>query len=263
MKIEVITHEPIEARPGPPLLFVHGAWHGAWCWNEHFLSYFAEHGYGSHALSLRGHGDSEIDKSLRVARIRDYVKDVEAVASELRTSPIVIAHSMGGFVTQVYLEDHPAAGAVLLASVPVNGVLGTSLRIAARHPAAFLKANLTWDLYPIVATPTLTREAFFSDDLPDETVASYYRQVQSESYLAYLDMLFIRPKPDKISLPMLVMGAENDTIFTQAEVKATATAYGTEAVLVPDVAHDMMLDTKWQTVADRILAWLEALPQFG
>jgi hypothetical protein len=28
-----------------PLLFVHGAAHGAWCWDEHFLDFFAEKGY--------------------------------------------------------------------------------------------------------------------------------------------------------------------------------------------------------------------------
>jgi hypothetical protein len=27
-----------------PLLFVHGAWHGAWCWDEHFLDLFADKG---------------------------------------------------------------------------------------------------------------------------------------------------------------------------------------------------------------------------
>ena len=26
-----------EAHP-VPLLFVHGSWHGAWCWDEHFLT---------------------------------------------------------------------------------------------------------------------------------------------------------------------------------------------------------------------------------
>jgi hypothetical protein len=24
----------------PPLLFVHGSYHSAWCWQEHFMPYF-------------------------------------------------------------------------------------------------------------------------------------------------------------------------------------------------------------------------------
>jgi pimeloyl-ACP methyl ester carboxylesterase len=40
-----------------PLLFVRGAWHGAWCWDEHFLEFFVDKGYRAVALSLRGHGN--------------------------------------------------------------------------------------------------------------------------------------------------------------------------------------------------------------
>ncbi len=46
MQLEVITHKP-KAVSSTPILFVHGAWHGAWCW-ENFLPYFAERGYESH-----------------------------------------------------------------------------------------------------------------------------------------------------------------------------------------------------------------------
>ncbi|BDE15432.1 MULTISPECIES: alpha/beta fold hydrolase [Mycobacterium] len=37
-------------------LLLHGSWHGAWCWDEHFLGYLADRGYACHALSVRGHG---------------------------------------------------------------------------------------------------------------------------------------------------------------------------------------------------------------
>lgn len=55
---------------------------------------------------------------------------------------------------------------------------------------------------------------------------------------------------------MLVMGADDDKTITVAEVEATARAYGTEAVILPGIAHHMMLDQGWQAVADRMLAWL-------
>ena len=58
MHLEVVTHTPKTAMRSTPLLFVHGAWHGAWCWEENFLPYFAQAGYHSHALDLRGHGKS-------------------------------------------------------------------------------------------------------------------------------------------------------------------------------------------------------------
>jgi pimeloyl-ACP methyl ester carboxylesterase len=53
--IEVIDKGCVsESRP-VPLHFVHAAWHAAWCWDEHFLSFFADKGYRALAVSLRGH----------------------------------------------------------------------------------------------------------------------------------------------------------------------------------------------------------------
>src|SRR6516164_11750402 len=94
--LEVITALPPLAPPrATPLLFVHGAWHGAWCWAEHFLPYFSAKGYECSALNLRGHGRSSIKGSLRFARIADYVADVEKVAARMPAPPILVGHSMG------------------------------------------------------------------------------------------------------------------------------------------------------------------------
>lgn len=36
------------------IVFVHGAYQGAWCWKEFFMPYFSRIGYDCYALSLRG-----------------------------------------------------------------------------------------------------------------------------------------------------------------------------------------------------------------
>jgi alpha-beta hydrolase superfamily lysophospholipase len=64
------------------------------------------------------------------------------------------------------------------------------------------------------------------------------------------------PKPERVTTPLLVLGAEDDGCFTQKEVRATAHAYRTEAEIFPDMGHDMMLEPKWAAVAERIHAWL-------
>jgi hypothetical protein len=58
MKLEVITREPESDAHPTPVLFVHAMFHGAWCWEEYFLPYFAQHRYVVHALSLCGHAGS-------------------------------------------------------------------------------------------------------------------------------------------------------------------------------------------------------------
>ncbi len=259
MHLELLSHLPDlpDANShATPLLFVHGAWHSSWCWAEHFLPYFAAHGYTSYTLDLRGHGKSDGVKQLRWVSISNYVADVEQAVRQLERPPVLIGHSMGGLVVQKYLEKHAVPAAVLLASVPPTGALRTTLRIAVTHPLEFVKANATMKLYPIVGTPQLTREAFFSANMPDEQVQTYFARMQNESYRAFLDMIvFSLPRPARVKSPVLVLGGEKDTIFNRKEVEATARAYHTQATFYP-MAHDMMLEAGWQDVADHILRWL-------
>ena len=258
MNLEIINRYPSAAKYSTPLLFVHGAWHGAWCWDIHFLDFFSDLGFTVHAISLRGHGHSDGRSKLRWTRIADYVDDVAEVALRLSAPPVVIGHSMGGFVIQKYLEKHTAPAAVLLASVPPSGVLATTLKLAWRHPLIFAMVNLKLGLYPLVATPALARESLFSRNLAEARVKAYWEQLQDESFMGFLDMLVLNlPQPRKIKTPVLVLGAEKDAIFSPAQIIATARAYNTEAEIFNDMAHDMMLEPAWQSVAERIAHWLQ------
>lgn len=257
MHLELISRQPPTLSHSTPLLFVHGAWHGAWCWEEHFLDYFAQQGYAAHALSLRGHGSSAGRERLRWTRLAEYVADVAQVAGQLPQTPVVIGHSLGGGVVQKYLETHAAPAGILLASVPPAGVLATTLRLAARHPLEFIKLNLTLSLFPLVATPRLAQDLLFSENLFEEKVIAYAKRLQDESYLSFLDLLILNlARPQRVTTPILVLGATNDAIFHPNEIQATARAYHTQAVIFPDMAHDMMLEAGWQKVADRMLGWL-------
>ena len=257
MRLELISRAPATGAHATPLLFVHGAWHGAWCWDEHFLGHFAQQGFAAHALSLRGHGGSDGRSRLRWTRLAHYVADVAQVVGQLPQPPVIVGHSMGGAVVQKYLETHVAPAGVLLASMPPAGVLGATLRLARRHPIVVAKAGATLDLSALVATPQLVREVLFSSSLPEDEVRSYGERLQQESYLAFLDMLALDlPRPHRVTTPLLVLGAARDALFRLNEVEATAHAYRTQAVVFADMAHDMMLEAGWRTVADRIVAWL-------
>lgn len=43
-------------------------------------------------------------------------------------------------------------------------------------------------------------------------------------------------------------------------MRETAAAYGTEPVELPRVAHDLMLDVRWESAAHALERWLAALP---
>jgi pimeloyl-ACP methyl ester carboxylesterase len=257
MKLEIIQKKPDTQVKAVPLLFVHGKWHGAWCWEEYFLPYFTAHGYDCTALSLRGHAGSEGHAGLRWYSIADYVSDVEQVAAQFDAPPVIIAHSMGAFIAQKYLETHNLPGAVLLTPVPYFGLWPSTWMLFRRRPWLVLKAIFTLALYPIVETPQIAHENLFSADLPVELVAKYQKQMQNESFRAYLDELglnLVRPK--RVKTPMLVIGAGDDTLIPINTVEATARVYGTQAEIFPDMAHDIMLEAGWEKVAQRILEWI-------
>ena len=263
MRLEIISRKPAardhngEAPHHAPLLFIHGMFHGAWCWDLHFLDYFAERGFAAYAVNLRGHGKSEGGDKLRWTRIADFVDDVDAAVRQLPRPAVVIGHSLGGFVVQKYLEDHDAPGGVLLSSPPPSGMLRAALRIARRRPVVFAKVNLTLDLAPVIATSQLAREAFFSKDFPADELRRYWRLMENESYRAFLDMVALNlPKPERVKSPILVLGAARDNMLTREEIEATARAYHTTAHIIPGVAHDSMLESRWESVAGHILVWL-------
>jgi len=259
MKLEMISKYPSDGTYPTPLLFIHGSLHGAWCWDVHFLDYFAQHGFAAHAVNLRGHGNSQGREQLRWTRIADYVEDVANTVRQLPSPPILIGHSMGGFIIQKYLEERTAPGAVLLSSPPPTGFFPAAIRVARRIPFVFAKVNLTFSLYPLVATPQLAREAFFSDDIPDEEILEYWGQMQDESYRAFWDMVALDlPKPAKVKTPLLVLGVGRDNMIKPGEIEVTARAYNTQAEIIPGVAHNSMLEQNWQAVAEQILVWLNS-----
>ncbi len=202
---------------------------------------------------MRGHGKSEGHENINRWRIADYVSDVEQVISQLSTQPILIGHSLGGIVVQKYLENHIAPAGVLLASSPLRGMASASFKTMLQYPLPILKMLLTTNM--IYSRPTF-ESVFFSADMPREQVASYLSRMGNESFWAFMDIvMFNKPNPEKIKTPMLVIGGEKDSSIPHQVNESLAQAYNTKLETFP-VAHDMILEANWETVANRIVNWL-------
>lgn len=248
----------------PPLLFVHGAYAGAWCWAEHYLGFFAAAGWAAHALSLTGHGASHGRERLDHLAIADYVADVKKVAAHLSAPPVLIGHSMGGFVVQKFLETQTAPAAALLCSVPPQGLAAPAVSMLWHKPRLLVDLNRLLS-GGRVALESL-REALFHQPLAPADLLRYLRLAQAESHRAIWDMmLFDLPRPARVleHLPhgredLLVVGAEHDLIIPPAMVELTAHAYGVSATIHPGLGHGLMLEADWQTPASHLAGWLAA-----
>ena len=240
---------------------MHGAGLGAWCWAEHFLDFFAERGFSSYALSLRGHGKSGGRARLRWTSIADYVSDVERIASGLPRRPVVVGHSLGGLVVLKYLETHPAPAALLLAPPPGRGMLGAAMRMLVEHPWLSMQVIATGQPRRLLARPELVRKFSFSPELSEERVREYAARMGSESFRALLQLMYTRPDPARIrGVPLLVLGGGRDYFIRPPAIRRTADAYNGESMVLPSLAHNMMLDAGWCEVAGSVLEWLERTP---
>lgn len=257
--LEVLRYAPRGAARRTPLLFVHGAYVGAWCWDEHFLPYFVEHGYAVHALSLRGHGASAGRESLDLAGIDDYVADMLSVARTVKPPPILVGHSMGAIVAQRALRRSRTPAAVLMNPVPITGLAWSAMLLAQRDPEMFHDVNLMQHVHPRGAPFRSLRRALFSDKVADGHVVRHLERMQAESERALFDLSW--PQSvffETADIPLLALGAGDDALFPPWMITSSASAYGATAEIIPGMAHAMMLEPDWRTAADRILEWLEA-----
>ncbi len=261
MKLDIISRHPQTTPKPAPLLFVHGSFAEGRIWDEHFLPYFAAQGYQAHAFSLRGHGRSEGKDQKLSWRLADFVADLADVAATMPRPPVLIGHSMGGMIVQKYLESHPAiAGVVLIASVPPQGLLPTNMDMAFRHPFLFQQMAMLLLLGPKFFTVSLMRNLLFHTDLTDSRLRELVHYACSESQRVSIDMLGLDPlrlKPEQVCCPVLVQGAQYDRLVSPAIVRATAHYYRTDAHILPDMGHGMMMELNWQIAADHLLDWLE------
>ena len=92
---------------------VHGAWHGAWCW-ERLLEPLEQRGHGAVAMDLPVE-DLE-------AGLETYADIVAAFLAPAEDDVIVVGHSLNGLVLPLVAARRPVAALVYLcAFIPVEG----------------------------------------------------------------------------------------------------------------------------------------------
>jgi len=109
LRLEVLSIE-VDGEGKAPLVFVHGSYHGAWCWAVHFLPFFASLGYDCYAVSLLGQGAS--DAPSEPGTIQSHARDIAHFVSQRcgKRPPVLIGHSFGGLIVQYYLSQVSTSG---------------------------------------------------------------------------------------------------------------------------------------------------------
>jgi pimeloyl-ACP methyl ester carboxylesterase len=243
----------------PPIVLVHGAGLGAWCWEPNWMPFLAERGWHVYALSLRGHGASDGDH--RKLRVRHYLDDVRLALRHVG-SPAVVGHSLGGYVIQQLVHETDLPAAVLIASVPAAGnrardwwpglrSLGRdAVRTARAVPSRRRREQLFHEM---------GQQWFFTPETPIEHVATVAAQMKVMSPRLLLGDLR-KPVPDRRrpSTPMLVVAGEGDRTIPVIRQEATAKRYSADFVVAPSVGHNIPVEHDWRPTAETVEQWLRA-----
>ncbi len=230
------------------MVFVHGLCQGTWCWDQGFLQYFSEQGYDCYAIDL--HRKNENGRS---ASINDYVRQLRSVVEEVGGDPILVGHSMGGFVVQKYLEKYVCSQVILITPVPPQGALIPTLRVILRHPSELVHLP-TGNLRAVLASHY---SELFHPETDVASVNKYRKHLVRESFRAFVGMCWrrVRARRDQ-SVKVLVIGASHDGLMSKAEVATTAQRHGADLEVVENFGHNLMLEPGGMVAANRIYAWL-------
>lgn len=271
MYLELHTYEPTVDASLPDVLFVSGVGHTSTCW-DYLLPLFQEANIRTHTFNFRGHGNSQGKESVVSNRLQDYVNDLHTAVHTLQLSEkpfVLVAHSMGGYVAQVALQQAGMPGLVglILLATLTPRLAGHPLvtfnlvSFLAHDTRAFFRGVRLGDFYPLVASEEAVRYLFFSHATPISTVRFCQSLLQSDSLRALLDLQqAVSPERGKrLAVPVQVIGAEDDHIIPVRLLRKMATVYGVLPVILAG-GHDIMLDVHHHNAAEAMVGWIGALP---
>jgi pimeloyl-ACP methyl ester carboxylesterase len=292
VKMQVMSCVPTQKTDKPTLLFLHGSFHAAWCWAEHFIPFFVSKGYPVVAPSWRGTGGTKAGEGVKKVKIMEHVADLESLLDVLpeivgwETKPVIICHSFGGLAAMKLLELYPdkaskLGGIVTMCSVPPSGNGKLTMRYLRRSLRDSYKITAGFAMKKCLRDASLCRELFFGGEkrvIDDEEVEDYgisdedvfrYQSYFARDSEATIDLFDLAKKLPSLKTtdgkapfvgilpPCLVMGGKDDFIVDSEGVEETATYFGLQEPLIVDSPHDVMLGRKWTNAANALDQWLQ------
>ena len=220
------------------IVFIHGAYHGTWCWEENFLRIFKEKGYKTHCPGLRTSRKEEKKNTLLEA----YVENLFRFVKTLERRTVLVVHSAYSIVVLEYLKKY---------SETVESVIFISpLPVRLEFPRVLLSG--------IRQLMLGQKKVFFSDRLSNQIAEEYLRKLGTEEGGFTIETSKNHwKKKDKFPVPALFTGSENDNCIKAEWVRETAKGLGCDCIIYEKLCHDMMLDPAAVEVAGDILQFVE------
>lgn len=236
--------------PGPVVLFVHGGFHGAWCWAP-YMRLFAERNVPTASIDLRGHGGLTQDSGFIHDGVGATSEDVAEAAAALGGDVVLVGHSLGALVAMAAAHEVTPLGLAMLAPAPPGN-------IPKLHALpAFSEAT-------IVAPPpdARARRWLLQGLAADADLAPYLARLCGESPALLNDRYLerITVDPAWVAGPRLCMSGGRDAspLVDAREGPAVAALFGADCATITDAGHCFMVEPTWRESGGKLLAWLAA-----
>lgn len=220
------------------IVFIHGAYHGTWCWEKRFLRIFREKGYKTHYPDLRASWKEEKQKKL----LETYVEELGCFVDRLDQKAVIVVHSAYSIVVLEYLKRY---------SDNVEAVIFISpLPVKLKFPRIVFGGVRQLMLGK--------RRVFFSDRLVEKDAGEYLNKlITREGDLTIETTRKHWEKNEKLPVPSLFVGSENDNCIKAEWVRENAKLLNGECIIYKELCHDMMLDPAAEEVAKDILQFIK------
>ncbi|CAO2649244.1 Nn.00g066290.m01.CDS01 [Neocucurbitaria sp. VM-36] len=274
IKINTITthpsHPPLLQHDLPTIVFLHFYGGSTRTWS-HVIPPIATK-YPTVAIDFRGWGDSTGPDNAAAYSIKDLAADVHAVISALQlTSVVLVGLSMGAKVAQLVAAQwgssasHSSGGeepGVLCGVVLVSPAPTTPLILPPEMREQSLHAYETRESATFVAKNVLT-SSFRSRELPDFIVDDMLRgnRWAREAWPAYAMKEDVSTAvAGKITMPVLVLAAEEDVVETLERVRneVCARILDVQLEILTESGHLSPLDVPG-AVVEQVLRFIEQL----
>jgi len=180
--------------------------------------------------------------------------------------PIIMGHSMGGWLAQILGSRGLAKAIVMLTPASPAGILALTPSVV----RSFWSMQMTWGFWRKPMRQTFAEAAYSMLNLfPEDGQKETYAKFVYESGRAACEIGFwfldrkgaTRVDETKVTCPMLVIAGGKDRITPASVVRKVSAKYAAVSTYkeFPQNAHWVIGEHNWQGIAEYISGWLDTV----
>jgi pimeloyl-ACP methyl ester carboxylesterase len=254
---------------GYPVLLIHGMWCTGRNWDR-IVAILTPRGYDCHAPTLPAHEPGpRQEQEVGAKSLKDYLNFLEDYVRSQNFSqpPIVIGHSMGGFLAQALSTRIKPLALVLLTPAAPAGIFALRLK----NTLAFLAHFLRWGFWrkPFKIS-VANAERYAYNGLQPAQQQKLYDGLVYESGRAIFEVGMAwadfgraaKIDPSLVQCPVYVVSCASDALVPAAVVKKVAALYPQSSMRqYLDRSHWVIDDDETEDMMVSICGWLRPFEQ--